>query len=147
MKIQSNLKKIDHEVKAEPKKEGCCQDDGVKSEKGGCCQEEIRGDDILDNRLIQDLFITNDVERIMIGEDFLVITKKNDAEWSIIKPEILSRIMDSHLSEEVIVGSKNQAEDDSPIAAVAIHLEGNFIVLVFGNLLRACQLHVVPILD
>jgi Fe-S cluster biogenesis protein NfuA len=111
MKNDSSLKKIEQEIKIEKKEDGCCQEDGVEK-KEGCCQEETKSDDILDNRLIQDLFITNDVERVMIGEDYLVITKKKDVEWSIIKPEILSRIMDSHLSGEIISGLKNEESND-----------------------------------
>ncbi len=46
------------------------------------------------NALAKILFSENNVKGVFIGKDFLTITKSQEVEWEILKPTILSTILD-----------------------------------------------------
>lgn len=58
------------------------------------------------------IFATDTVEKVFLGTDFISITKKKDADWSLIKPEILSVIMEHYVTGQPIV-LHDQTEADT----------------------------------
>jgi NFU1 iron-sulfur cluster scaffold homolog, mitochondrial len=53
------------------------------------------------------VFRIGNVERIFILDDFITITKLAEGDWSIIKPQVLSVIMDFVASKKPIVNPQN----------------------------------------
>ena len=51
-------------------------------------------DDAKDNNLARELFLNENVSGVFIGKDFLTITKVENVEWEILKPTLLSTILD-----------------------------------------------------
>ena len=76
------------------------------------------------------LFEISGIESIFFGKDFLTITKKNDATWLKLKPEIQAIIMDFFVSERPIFYAKNEPEQgqknesQSPINAKGDEKDG-----------------------
>ena len=80
-------------------------------------------DDHSNSPLAQNLFAISAVTGVFFGSDFITVTKNDDISWDLLKPEILSVIMDHFVSgNEVILtpqkssAAKNQVQDgDSDI--------------------------------
>ncbi|VDP87397.1 unnamed protein product [Echinostoma caproni] len=70
------------------------------------------------SQLARQLFCIEGVERVFLGPDFITITKKDDVDWKLIKPEVFATIMDFYASGLPIVkeidgdGSTPVDEDD-----------------------------------
>ena len=58
------------------------------------------------------LFTIPEVESVFLGSDFITVTKKNDADWNLLKPEILTIIMDFFVSGKVILHEKAESSSD-----------------------------------
>ncbi len=66
-----------------------------------------------DNSLAKILFQDDNVANVFIGKDFLTITKSSkDLEWDLIKPNILSKILDFFSSGGQIKFSKKESKVD-----------------------------------
>lgn len=68
------------------------------------------------------LFSVNHVKTVFFGTDFISITKSEQADWSILKPEILTTIMEHFVAGHPIFTADNgnektadSASDDDPI--------------------------------
>ena len=53
------------------------------------------------------LFENEDVKSIFFGTDFITVTKSESIEWDVIKPDLLSRIMDFFSSGLPVVDNEN----------------------------------------
>lgn len=62
--------------------------------KGNPPRDFQRGDDVTHAPLAEMLFMIPDVSRIFFGEDYVSVTKKEDAQWKHLKPAVLGAIMD-----------------------------------------------------
>ncbi len=58
------------------------------------------------------IFLINGIERVFLAKEFLSVTKNADINWEILKPLILSAIMDHYASgKEVIKKDQNEKND------------------------------------
>ncbi|XP_018653872.1 iron-sulfur cluster scaffold protein nfu-related, partial [Schistosoma mansoni] len=64
--------------------------------------------------LARQLFRIEGVERVFFGPDFITITKNDDFEWAVIKPDVYATIMDFYSSGQPVV-SEEKAQDLSKI--------------------------------
>jgi Fe-S cluster biogenesis protein NfuA len=60
--------------------------------------------------LARALFALPEVTRVFLGADFITVTKTHDADWSLLKPQVLGVIMDHFLSGLPVI--EGQAEDE-----------------------------------
>ena len=68
--------------------------------------------------LAEQLFLVSGVEAVFLGKDFITITKSNNKEWSDIKTEILTTIMDFCLLKKPALNpdlNQENTEEDSEI--------------------------------
>ncbi len=64
--------------------------------------------------LAQRLFNVKGVVSIMLGEDFIAVTKSDDFDWSLLKPEILTEVMDHFTTGgEVMLEGDNQDDPNA----------------------------------
>ncbi|KAJ3305647.1 hypothetical protein HDV03_001292 [Kappamyces sp. JEL0829] len=78
--------------------------------------------DAMVSPLASNLFAIDGVESVMFGNDFITITKKDDANWQLMKPDIYGGIMD-HLSSATPLFHKELrdtsiAEEDDEVVAM-----------------------------
>lgn len=69
--------------------------------------------------LAQTLFAIEGVKAVFLGSDFVTITKREDAGWDVLKPLLLTSIMDHFVSGKPVITTSAQTgasgEDDSEI--------------------------------
>ena len=53
------------------------------------------------------IFLINGIERVFLATEFVSVTKNNDTNWEILKPLILTAIMDHYASGKEVI-TKNQ---------------------------------------
>ena len=64
--------------------------------------------------LATDLFGLDRISGVLLGSDFITVTKSDDRDWDIIKPQILGAIMEHFQSgEPVITGDAAEAADST----------------------------------
>lgn len=59
------------------------------------------------------LFAVNGIRGVFFGADFVSITKDEDADWSVVKPQALAAIMDHFVSGAPLVSAAAAADDAS----------------------------------
>lgn len=59
------------------------------------------------SKLAELLFYVNEVKSVFFGSDFITITKNSEANWQVIKPEILMIIMDHFVAGYPVFESSN----------------------------------------
>ena len=64
------------------------------------------------SKLATSLFENEAVSNVFFGKDFITITKKENYEWEIIKPDILSKIMSFFSSNAPIVEITNKSSSN-----------------------------------
>jgi len=64
----------------------------------GRVREYTRGDDISDAPMAEMLFMIPDVHRIFFGNDYISVTRGEDAQWKHLKPAVLGAIMDFYVA-------------------------------------------------
>ncbi|MGB0907060.1 MAG: NifU family protein [Maricaulaceae bacterium] len=57
-----------------------------------------RGDDVSNAPLAEMLFMIPDVTNVFFGNDFISVTKGDDAQWKHLKPAVLGAIMDFYVA-------------------------------------------------
>ena len=71
--------------------------------------------------LAKRLFAIEGVERVVVGSDFVTVTKEANLDWQILKPSILGGIMEHYTSGEPVVSESGEAvaaaEDDDDVVA------------------------------
>jgi Fe-S cluster biogenesis protein NfuA len=65
-------------------------------------------EDAVRSPLAQKLFNITYVEAVFLGSDFITVTKAEDARWEILKPMILTEIMDFFISGQVAEASAKE---------------------------------------
>ena len=53
--------------------------------------------------LAKRLFLIDGIDSIFFGADFISITKTDDLEWQVLKPLILSQVMQHYMSNEKVI--------------------------------------------
>lgn len=56
------------------------------------------------------LFGINGVSNVFLGSDFVAITKSEDADWAVVKPQALAAIMDHFVSGAPVIADVARAE-------------------------------------
>lgn len=77
--------------------------------------EFISEDEAAASPLAAALFAVNGVRNVFLGADFVAITKTDDADWAILKPQALAAIMDHFVSGAPIMadaGTHRAADED-----------------------------------
>ena len=59
------------------------------------------------------IFLVNGVERVFLATEFVSVTKNNDINWEILKPLILTAIMDHYASGKEIIQKRHSKTKDS----------------------------------
>lgn len=63
-----------------------------------------------DHTLVESLFDVGNITQVFLGTDFIVINKDEDIDWAILKPQILSIMMDFIISGGAADEAKKQAK-------------------------------------
>jgi len=69
-----------------------------------------RGEDVSSAPLAEMLFMIPDVSRVFFGEDYVSVTKSEDADWKHLKPSVLGAIMDFFVAGGVPLTDQIAAE-------------------------------------
>ncbi|KAF6004399.1 nifu-like protein [Cyanidiococcus yangmingshanensis] len=64
--------------------------------------------------LARRLFQIDGVVGVMFGPDFVTVTKREDIDWSVLRPEIFSAIMDFYMSGQPLFLDETTGSVDSP---------------------------------
>jgi len=67
------------------------------------------------SKLATNLFENKAVTNVFFGKDFITITKKDGYEWDMIKPDILSKIMNFFSSNAPIVEATTESSNSSDV--------------------------------
>ena len=96
-------------------------------------QKNITYKDILEaenSPLAKRLFLIDGVDSVFLGSDFISIHKTDDFEWQVLKPLILSQIMQHYMSNEKVINEIKEtaqvevnAEDKDIVAQIEEILE------------------------
>ncbi|KAG5444491.1 nifu-like protein [Clonorchis sinensis] len=81
------------------------------------------------SQLARQLFRIEGVERVFFGPDFITITKKDELDWNVIKPEVFGVIMDYYASGLPIVS------EDTPTDQTDGEVEEDETVMMIKELL------------
>jgi Fe-S cluster biogenesis protein NfuA len=96
-------------------------------------QKNITYKDILEaenSPLAKRLFLIDGVDSVFLGSDFISITKTDDFEWQVLKPLILSQIMQHYMSNEKVINEIKET------AQVEVNAEDKDIVTQIEELLE-----------
>lgn len=63
--------------------------------------------------LARALFALPEVTRVFLGADFVTVTKTHDADWSLLKPQVLGVIMDHFLSGLPVIEGESADEEEA----------------------------------
>lgn len=80
--------------------------------------EFISEDEAAASPLAAALFAVNGVRNVFLGADFVSITKTDDADWAVLKPQALAAIMDHFVSGAPIMadaGATPASDDDEDV--------------------------------
>jgi hypothetical protein len=69
-----------------------------------------RSDEAAASPLASALFGINGVKTVFLGSDFVSITKTDDADWAVLKPQALAAIMDHFVSGAPVIADVAKAE-------------------------------------
>lgn len=61
--------------------------------------------------LARKLFGIDGVTRVFYGKDFISVTKKDDLDWAVLKPEILEAITDHYTKNQPLLTEEPPADD------------------------------------
>ena len=59
------------------------------------------------------IFSINDIERVFLATEFISVTKNNGSDWGILKPLILTAIMDHYASGKKVIEINQNNSDES----------------------------------
>ncbi|MBK8839991.1 MAG: NifU family protein [Hyphomonadaceae bacterium] len=90
--------------------------------------EFISPDEASASPLASALFIVNGVKTVFLGNDFVAITKTDDADWAVLKPQALAAIMDHFVSGAPVIADVAKAE--APAVEDDIAYEGETAEIV-----------------
>lgn len=64
--------------------------------------------DAKESPLAEKLFELDDVSAVFLSSDFITVTKKPEADWGVMKPELLTSIMDHFVSGLPVINDHSQ---------------------------------------
>ena len=64
------------------------------------------------SKLAEELFTIPGVDSVLLGSDFITINKVNDKDWSEIKTEILTTIMDFFISKKPVFNDRAEVKSE-----------------------------------
>ncbi len=70
-------------------------------------------DESSDSPFAKRLFAIENVEGVFFGSDFITITKNNSVDWQVMKPLVLSSIMDHYNSGDDTISKKQEIKNTS----------------------------------
>ena len=82
--------------------------------------------------LAKKLFLIDGVTAVFFGQDFVTVTKSEDHEWGVLKPEVFAAVMDFYASGEPVISD----EAEQVNAGTAIHEDDDEIVAMIKELLE-----------
>ncbi len=85
---------------------------GVKVLEEGTVEFKDKGSAKISN-LANLIFLINGIDRVFLATEFVSVTKNDDNNWEILKPQILTAIMDHYASGKEVI-KKNQNNTDEP---------------------------------
>ena len=59
------------------------------------------------------IFLIDGIERVFLASEFVSVTKNNDTNWDILKPLILTAIMDHYASGKEVINKKENTTDET----------------------------------
>ena len=59
------------------------------------------------------IFLVDGIERVFLATEFVSVTKNNDTNWEILKPLILTAIMDHYASGKEVIDKNQNNTDES----------------------------------
>ncbi len=72
--------------------------------------EFISQEEAVASPLVSALFGINGVKGVFLGADFVSITKTDEADWAVLKPQALAAIMDHFVSGAPVIADTTKAE-------------------------------------
>lgn len=90
--------------------------------------EFISPDEAAASPLASALFVINGVRTVFLGNDFVSITKSEDADWAVLKPQALAAIMDHFVSGAPVIA--DVAKVEAPAVEDDIVYEGETAEIV-----------------
>lgn len=78
------------------------------------------------------LFRTDGVAGVFFGSDFVTVTKRDDASWAVLKPDIFAAIMDFYASGRPLLGG----DPAQSSAGTEIHEDDDEVVAMIKELLE-----------
>jgi Fe-S cluster biogenesis protein NfuA len=90
--------------------------------------EFISPDEAAASPLASALFVITGVRTVFLGNDFVSITKSEDADWAVLKPQALAAIMDHFVSGAPVIADVARAE--APAAEDDVVYEGETAEIV-----------------
>ena len=90
--------------------------------------EFISQDEAAASPLASALFVITGVKTVFLGNDFVSITKSEDADWAVLKPQALAAIMDHFVSGAPVIADVARAE--APAAEDDVVYEGETAEIV-----------------
>jgi len=72
--------------------------------------EFISADEASASPLASALFALNGVRNVFLGSDFISLTKSDEADWAVLKPQALAAIMDHFVSGAPVIADVAKAE-------------------------------------
>lgn len=90
--------------------------------------EFVSRDEAVASPLASALFGINGVAGVFFGSDFVSITKSEDADWSVVKPQALATIMDHFVSGAPLLG--DATPDEAPAVEDDVLYEGETAEIV-----------------
>jgi len=96
-------------------------------------QKNVTYKDILEaenSPLAKKLFLIDGIDSVFLGSDFISITKTDNFEWQVLKPLILSQIMQHYMSNEKVI------DEIKETAQVEVNAEDKDIVTQIEEILE-----------
>ena len=85
--------------------------------------------------LAKKLFLIDGIDSVFLGSDFISITKTDNFEWQVLKPLILSQVMQHYMSDENVI---DEIKETAPkeTASVEVNAEDKDIVTQIEEILE-----------
>lgn len=85
------------------------------------------GQDVQNSPFARRLFQTSGIQAMMLGSDFITVTKTDDAHWYVLKPSILGIMMEFFVNDLALMTEPKTAEktissDEDPLIAQIIEI-------------------------
>lgn len=65
------------------------------------------------------LFVLSDIRAVFFGGDFITVTKREEASWDVLKPQILTTVMEHYQTGLPIMGSASAKEEGAAAGTYA----------------------------